>query len=114
MIYEEMTHMHYKVVIIGSGPAGLSAALYAARANLQPLLIRGPDWGGLIATTTEVENYPGFAAPIGGFELSQQMEIQAERFGTELLDELVTQVDLGRRPFQILTESSGVIPADTV
>jgi thioredoxin reductase (NADPH) len=104
--------MHYKVVIIGSGPAGLSAALYAARANLEPLIIRGPDWGGLIATTNEVENYPGFADSIGGFELSQQMELQAERFGTELLDELVTQVDLRRRPFQITTENSGVITAD--
>src|SRR5688500_179830 len=103
MTNEEMTHMHYKVVIIGSGPAGLTAALYAARANLAPLVLRGLDWGGLIATTNEVENYPGFAQSIGGFELSQQMEQQAERFGAELLDDRVTQVDFRQRPFQLTT-----------
>ena len=106
--------MKRNVVIIGSGPAGLSAALYAARANLEPLVIRGPQWGGLIATTNEVENYPGFASPVGGFELSQQMEVQAERFGAELLDELVTAVDLSQRPFRITTESSGTITAETL
>jgi thioredoxin reductase (NADPH) len=106
--------MHHQVVIIGSGPAGLAAALYAARANLAPLIIRGEQWGGLIATTTEVENYPGFAEPIGGFDLSQQMEIQAERFGALLLDDLVTNVALGQRPFELTTESSGLITADTV
>jgi thioredoxin reductase (NADPH) len=106
--------MHRQVVIIGSGPAGLSAALYAARANLAPLVIRGEQWGGLIATTSEVENYPGFAEPVGGFDLSQQMEVQAERFGAEFLDDLVTQVDFGRQPFQLLTESSGSIAADTI
>jgi thioredoxin reductase (NADPH) len=106
--------MYRNVVIIGSGPAGLTAALYTARANLAPLILRGQDWGGLIATTSEVENYPGFAESIGGFELSQQMEQQAERFGAELLDELVTEVDLRQRPFQVTTESSGVIHAGTL
>jgi thioredoxin reductase (NADPH) len=106
--------MHHQVVIIGSGPAGLAAALYAARANLAPLVIRGEQWGGLIATTTEVENYPGFAEPIGGFDLSQQMEIQAERFGALLLDDLVTSVAFGQRPFALTTASSGLITADTV
>jgi thioredoxin reductase (NADPH) len=106
--------MHRNVVIIGSGPAGLSAALYTARANLAPLVIRGLDWGGLIATTAEVENYPGFVEPIGGFELSQQMEQQAERFGAELLDDVVTHVDLRQRPFRLITESSGPIAADTL
>ena len=106
--------MHYPVVIIGSGPAGLAAALYAARANLAPLIVRGEQWGGLIATTSEVENYPGFAEPIGGFDLSQQMEVQAERFGAQFLDDLVTAVDLGQQPFQLMTESSGPISADTV
>jgi thioredoxin reductase (NADPH) len=106
--------MHRQVVIIGSGPAGLSAALYAARANLAPLVIRGEQWGGLIATTSQVENYPGFAEPIGGFDLSQQMEVQAERFGAEFLDDLVARVDFNERPFRLITESSGTISADTV
>lgn len=106
--------MNRNVVIIGSGPAGLAAALYTARANLAPLVIRGPQWGGLIATTNEVENYPGFVNPIGGFELAQQMELQAERFGAELLDELVTEVNFDRRPFQITTEGSGTFAAGTV
>jgi thioredoxin reductase (NADPH) len=106
--------MNRDMVVIGSGPAGLAAALYAARANLAPLVIRGPQWGGLIATTNEVENYPGFAEPVGGFELSQQMELQAERFGAELLDELVTEVDLSVRPFRISTETSGTVFAQTL
>ena len=106
--------MHQQVVIIGSGPAGLAAALYAARANLAPLVVRGEQWGGLIATTSEVENYPGFAEPVGGFDLSQQMEVQAERFGALFLDDLVTQVSFGERPFQLATDSSGLITADTV
>jgi thioredoxin reductase (NADPH) len=106
--------MHYQVVIIGSGPAGLAAALYAARANLAPLVVRGEQWGGLIATTSEVENYPGFAQPIGGFDLSQQMEVQAERFGAQFLDDLITAVSFEKRPFQLSTESSGAITADTV
>lgn len=106
--------MHRSVVIIGSGPAGLAAAIYTARADLAPLVLRGEQWGGLIATTSEVENYPGFAQPIGGFDLSQQMELQAERFGAEFLDDLASAVDLGRRPFTLATESSGIITADTL
>ncbi len=106
--------MHYRVVIIGSGPAGLSAALYAARANLEPLVLRGKDWGGLIATTNEVENYPGVGGRIGGVDLTLNMEAQAEHFGATFVDDLVTAVDFTRRPFQLTTEYNGVVTADTM
>jgi thioredoxin reductase (NADPH) len=106
--------MHSKVVIIGSGPAGLTAALYAARANLEPLVIRGLQPGGLIATTADVENYPGFPEPVGGFDLAQKMEEQAARFGTQYLDALVEQVDFATRPFKLTTDSGEVVTAETV
>ena len=105
--------MHSKVVIIGSGPAGLTAAIYAARANLEPLVIRGLQPGGLIATTSEVENYPGFPDSVGGYELSEMMEKQAERFNARFLNTIVTQVDLSQRPF-VLTTDDGAITADTL
>src|SRR5688572_21859194 len=103
--------MHHKVVIIGSGPAGLTAALYAARANLEPLVIRGLQPGGLIATTSEVENYPGFPEAVGGFDLAQKMEEQAARFGTQFLDALVEQVDFSRRPFTLVTDAGETVTA---
>lgn len=106
--------MHKKVVIIGSGPAGLTAALYAARANLEPLVIRGLHPGGLIATTSEVENYPGFPDAINGFDLAQKMEEQAARFGTEYLDAIVDSVDLSQRPFTLSLDSGDTITADTL
>jgi thioredoxin reductase (NADPH) len=106
--------MHSKVVIIGSGPAGLTAALYAARANLEPLVVRGLQPGGLIATTSEVENYPGFVEGIGGFELAENMEKQAERFGTTFKDALIEQVDFSERPFKLTTDSGELITADTL
>lgn len=106
--------MHRKVVIIGSGPAGLTAALYAARANLEPLVIRGLQPGGLIATTSEVENYPGFPESVGGYELAELIEKQAARFGTQYLDAIVTQVDLSRRPFTVTTDSGETVTADTL
>ena len=106
--------MHSKVVIIGSGPAGLTAALYAARANLEPLVVRGLQPGGLIATTSEVENYPGFVDGVGGFELAENMEKQAARFGTQFKDALIEEVDFSERPFKLKTDSGELITADTL
>lgn len=106
--------MHSKVVIIGSGPAGLTAALYAARANLEPLVIRGLQPGGLIATTNEVENYPGFPEVVGGYDLAQKMEEQAARFGTRYMDAIVERVDFSRRPFELLTDGDETVTADTL
>jgi thioredoxin reductase (NADPH) len=106
--------MHYKVFIIGSGPAGLTAALYAARANLSPVVARGLQPGGLIATTDEVENYPGFPDAINGFDLAQKMEQQALRFGTAFIDGIVEKVELGQRPFQLTLDSGETHTADTL
>lgn len=106
--------MHYRVMIIGSGPAGLTAALYAARANLAPVVVRGLQPGGLIATTDEVENYPGFPDAINGFDLSQKMEQQAARFGTSFIDGLVEKVDVQQRPLAITLDSGETHTADTL
>lgn len=102
------------VVIIGSGPAGLTAAVYAARANLSPLLIEGWQSGGQLTTTTEVENYPGFAKGIMGPELMKEMRAQAERFGTEFLTGDVTEVDFTKRPLTIAIDNERTIEARTV
>jgi thioredoxin reductase (NADPH) len=102
------------VVIIGSGPAGLTAAIYTARANLSPLLIEGWQSGGQLTTTTEVENYPGFGKGIMGPELMKEMRAQAERFGTEFLTGDVSAVDFKRRPFTITVDGEQTIAAKTV
>jgi thioredoxin reductase (NADPH) len=93
------------VIIIGSGPAGLTAAIYAARANLNPLMIEGYEAGGQLTTTTEVENYPGFAHGIQGPELMTVMRQQAERFKTRFVTKNVTKVDFSKRPFQIWVDN---------
>jgi thioredoxin reductase (NADPH) len=102
------------LVIIGSGPAGLTAAIYAARANLSPLLVEGWQSGGQLTTTTDVENYPGFAKGIMGPELMKEMRFQAERFGTEFLTGEVTAVDFRQRPFTITVDTEQTIHAKTV
>lgn len=102
------------VIIIGSGPAGLTAAIYAARANLSPLLIEGWQSGGQLTTTTEVENYPGFAKGIMGPELMKDMRAQAERFGTEFFTGDVTAVDFTQHPFTITVDGEQTIEAQAV
>lgn len=94
--------VHSKVLIIGSGPAGYSAGIYAARANLQPLQIFGMQPGGQLMITTDVENYPGFADPIQGPWLMDQMEAQARHVGVNLQNDLIVEVDLESCPFRAL------------
>ena len=103
-----------KLVIIGSGAAGYTAAIYAARAMLQPILIQGIQPGGQLTITTDVENYPGFADVIQGPWLMEQMQKQAEHVGTKLVSDHVSKVDLSHRPFQLDCESGDRYLADTV
>src|SRR6187401_1856333 len=106
--------IHAKVVIIGSGPAGYTAAIYAARAMLEPVLIQGIQPGGQLTITTDVENYPGFADVIQGPWLMEQMEKQAAHVGTKMVTDLVTKLELTQRPFRLTCDSGDVYLAETV
>ncbi len=98
--------IHSKVLILGAGPAGYTAAIYAARANLEPIMVCGPEPGGQLTTTTEVENYPGFPKGITGPDMMEEFRLQAERFGTKLHYDLGLKADLSQRPFTIEGESA--------
>lgn len=106
--------MHSKVLIIGSGPAGYTAAVYAARAMLEPVLVTGLEQGGQLTITTEVENYPGFADPIQGPWLMEQMKGQAENVGTKLVNDTIVSVDTESRPFKAVGDSGEIYTADTL
>ncbi|HQR46392.1 MAG TPA: FAD-dependent oxidoreductase, partial [Thermoanaerobaculia bacterium] len=105
---------HYPVAIIGSGPAGLTAAIYTARASLSPLVVEGLQPGGQLTTTTEVENFPGFEHGIQGPALMDVTRKQAERFGAEIVVDTVTDVDVTARPFALTLEGAGRVTADAV
>ncbi|RZA04305.1 MAG: FAD-binding protein, partial [Proteobacteria bacterium] len=102
------------VTILGSGPAGLTAAIYAARADLKPVLIHGGQPGGQLTTTTEVENWPGFEHGIQGPKLMDDTQKQAERFGTRFVQAMVAEVDLTKRPFKITLDNGTVFHTETL
>src|SRR5215813_8954923 len=108
------TPRHVKVLILGSGPAGYTAAIYAARANLQPLLVRGIQPGGQLSITTDVENYPGFAKAIQGPWLMEEMAKQAEHVGCELVEDTIVKVELAKRPFVAHGDSGTTYLAETL
>ncbi len=108
-----MTHKHHRLIILGSGPAGYTAAVYAARAALEPVLITGLEVGGQMTTTTDVDNWPGDDEGVQGPELMERMKRHAERFGTQLVYDTINAVDVGRRPFQ-LTGDDGTYSCDAL
>ncbi len=109
-----MTSTHRKVIILGSGPAGYTAAIYAARAMLKPMVIQGNQPGGQMTITTDVENYPGFAEVVQGPWLMEQMRAQAEHVGTEFVMDHIVKVDMKRRPFQLTGDSGDTYTCDAL
>ena len=109
-----MTTKHTKVLIIGSGPAGYTAAIYAARAMLKPVLVQGMQPGGQLTITTDVENYPGYADVVQGPWMMEQMKTQAEKVGTELITDMINKVNFAKRPFEAVGDSGTVYTADSV
>jgi thioredoxin reductase (NADPH) len=109
-----MTKAHHKVIILGSGPAGYTAAIYAARAMLKPVVIQGSQPGGQMTITTDVENYPGFADVIQGPWLMEQMRAQAEHVGTELVMDQIVKVDLRKRPFALTGDSGDIYTSEAL
>ena len=109
-----MTLDKHKVMILGTGPAGLTAAIYAARANLEPLVVEGAEPGGQLTTTTEVENFPGFPDGVMGPELMENMRAQAERFGAKFLTGLVTSAKLDQRPFRVTVDDDEEFAAEAL
>ncbi len=107
------TH-HTRVLILGSGPAGCTAAIYAARANLEPLMVAGIQPGGQLTITTDVENYPGFADVIQGPWLMEQMQVQAQAVGARLISDIIVEVDLSKRPFVCSGDSGDTYTAETL
>lgn len=108
------TQHHSKVLIIGSGTAGYTAAIYASRANLSPLLVRGMQPGGQLTITTDVENFPGFAESVQGPWLMEQMEAQARAVGTEMMEDTIVTADLSKRPFALIGDSGDTYTGDTL
>ena len=109
-----MSARHFPGLIVGSGPAGYTAAIYAARAMLKPVIVTGLQQGGQLTITDEVENYPGFVDPIGGPELVEKMAQQAVKMGTELVYDIITKADLSRRPFTLHGDSGTVYTCDAL
>jgi thioredoxin reductase (NADPH) len=109
-----MTVKHHKVIILGSGPAGYTAAIYAARAMLKPVVIQGPQPGGQMTITTDVENFPGFATAIQGPWLMEQMQAQAEHVGTQFVMDQIVKAELSRRPFRLEGDSGDVYTCDVL
>ena len=109
-----MKKTHHKLIILGSGPAGLTAAIYAARANLNPVVVSGREAGGQLMITTDVENYPGFPEGIQGPEMMDLLKAQAARFDTEFFSGDVVEVDLSQRPFKLTLENKDTLTCDSL